>query len=349
MFRNLWIAFICMSVLCDCPLIVAQSHQETDSIKPTPDNVPPPWKATEGSRLWNIMHARVKLSFWGGDDLQSLLKPRSDSPDLLNAKSVAIITLGPSQHRFLTWWGKQYFLPNGANVIRDRETLETEIRKWNQYTLVEDPERADLVIAFRGWDHNDCPGRCLGVGASGWTGSQLLVFKGGSEFEEKAEVFWAEQEDWIRDNAYEYAAMLICSFRDTVEKLSKRQGLLRSQSPGRCSVDAYRDAVPYWELPEGNPLREKMYEEHFNDIHPDAKSFRKIRTQGQELLTAKSVAIVIFGHGHPSFKYLEYETPNALEAKDTVEKQIKKRNYYSLVDDPRDADLVIALRVWTEG
>jgi hypothetical protein len=336
-----------------CPSFSEDHHglknkdQEMTSINPATNDSFQPWKATEGSPLWKVMHAKVKESFWTQGYLHSLMKPRSDAADLLNAKTVAIITFGPSRSQFFTWWGKPYFHPDGANVIRDREILETEIIRWNQYTLVKDPTSADLVIALREWDHEDCPGFCM-EGITAWAGSRLIVFKGGAEFEEKAEALWGKQKDSVRNDAYQYAAMLICDLRETIEKLGKRKGGLHSDSRGRCSVDTYRDALPYWELPEGNPLRDRMYEPSFSEIEPDALSFRKIPLQDSELLRAATVAIILFGRGHSlSCKNCGASTPNVLTARETVENELKKATHYKIVEDPRTADLVMAIRVWT--
>lgn len=337
-----------------CPALAEDDHalktkdQEATSINPATNDSFPPWKATEGSPLWKLMHAKVKASFWTQGRLQSLPKPRSDSADLLKATNVAIITFGPTPNRLCTWWGKPYFLPDGANVIRDREIVEAEINRWNQYTVVESPARADLVVALREWDHDDCPGFC--IENYGWTGTRLLVFKGGPEFEEKAEALWAKQVEFVRDNAYMHAVWLICDFRETVEKLSKRKGRPRSPSSNRCDEDAYRSALPYWELPEGNPLRDKMYQPSFSKLSPDAPSYRKVPAHGPELLNAKTVAIILFGPGHPlSSKYYRDSTePNVLRERETVEKELKKSTHYKVIEDPRAADLVIAVRVWTE-
>ena len=305
------------------------------------------WKVSERSALWNLMHTNVKSSSWS--PVHSIRVSRPDPTYLLNARSVAIITFGTTQSRLYTWWGKPYFLPDGANVIRGREIVETEITRWNQYTLLEDPARADLVLALREWDRDDCPYFC--IENYGWTASRLVVLKGGMEFEQKAEAVWAKQIDDIRDDAYLNAVVLICDFRHAVEKLGRSQkGHPRLQAMKQCNEDAYRNAAPYWELPEGTPLRDTMYLPSFSDLHPEVPSYRKVSAQGPELLNAKTVAIILFGHGHPlSSKY--YSDPaqlNVLRTKETVEKELKKATHYKVVEDPRAADLVIAVRVWTE-
>ena len=243
---------------------------------------------------------------------------------------MGIVTFGPTSDLSYTWWGKPYFVPEGANIPRDREIAEKEIRKWNRYIVVEDPRQADLVMALREWDPHSWR---LGNA----TAMRLVIFRGGPEFEQKAEILSAQQVDWINAGAQFSAVQLVCDFRRRVEKLSKANGQPPPRSAGECSVEEYTDN-PYWELPKGNPLRNKMY----------AEPFSKELAHAPELLSAKTAAIVTFGAGMPKSSPFYDWGANALKATDEVKKEIRRWKRYILVEDPRQADIVIAVREWKE-
>jgi hypothetical protein len=261
---------------------------------------------------------------------QSFKKIQLSSPELLSAKTVGIVTFGPTRDLSYTWWGKPYFVPEGANLPRDREIAEKEIRKWNRYIVVEDPRQADLVMALREWDHHTWR---LGNA----TAVRLVIFRGGPEFERKAEILWSQQMDWVNAGALFSAVNLLCDFRRRVEKLSKANGQPPPRSAGECNVDEYSDN-PYWELPKGNPLRDKMY----------AESITKELAHAPELMSAKTVAIVTFGRGEPKSSQFYDFGVNALRATDEVKEEIGRWKRYILVEDPRQADIVIAVREWGE-
>ena len=64
MFRNLWIAFICMSVVCDCPLIVAQS-----------DTAQTPHTAAASSAIKKLISAKKAFLIAGAPDEEQRKTP----------------------------------------------------------------------------------------------------------------------------------------------------------------------------------------------------------------------------------------------------------------------------------
>jgi len=156
----------------------------------------------------------------GGHLENRMLQPIPDkfapSAQLLTARTAAVVSYGPQPEG-----GTKGFVGGmltgtpahkQANAKRAKKDMENEIRKWNRYTLVDDPTQADIVIAVREWNHIRMLGR-------EYLASRVAVFKGGADFEPKLEMLWGEEYETDFGSTTKIVAK---DFRHVLEKLGKQ-------------------------------------------------------------------------------------------------------------------------------
>jgi len=159
-------------------------------------------------------------SILGGRLGNRMMQPIPDkvvpSAELLTARTVAVVSYGPQPEGGTksVIGGMLTGMPSykQANAKRAKKDMESEISKWNRYTLVDNPAQADIVLAVREWNHTRILGR-------EYLASRVAVFRGGADFEQKLEM--------LRGGEYETdfgstTKIIAKDFRHVLEKLGKQ-------------------------------------------------------------------------------------------------------------------------------
>jgi hypothetical protein len=246
---------------------------------------------------------------------------------------------------------------------RASNALQKALQKWGRLKLVEDTGQADLVLLI-------IEGNRSGLLKKGELFERLVVFPGGPGAVQEKTALW--QEEAKEGLGGRPAGKLIEHLRKQIEEDEKSGSPVMSakvsqSGPARTAVppdaDTQAEAATVVEakamLPSqaiapaearsdpalGNGMENRMLQPVPDKFVPSA-----------ELLKAKTAAVISFGPqpeggtkgvvggiltGTPSYKQA-----NAKRAGKDVETEITKWKRYTLVDNPAQADIVIAVREW---
>ena len=252
---------------------------------------------------------------------------------------------------------------------RAGNALIKALQQWGRLTLVEDASQADLVLLI-------IEGNRSSFMKKGELFERLLVFPGGSGSTQQTTALW--QEEGKEGLSGRPAAKLVAHLRKQIEDYEKTGPPLTSagashSGPGITSTVSQSSAIPTAEpvAPELNsaPPAQQVASANAHSAEPLALGSRLESRMLQpvpdkfvpsaELLKAKTVAVVSFGPqpeggakgfvGNMLTGTSSHKQANAQRAKEQVESEISKWNRYTLVDNPAQADLVIAVREWNRA
>lgn len=158
-----------------------------------------------------------------------ILTPEERRDALISAKTVAILSFGPLKRK--GDFGDTIFFGNAppwevADAGRARKDVEDTLRKWNRYSLVEDPRDADLLLVITVW--NEMAEKVDRIQHQRLI-SGLKIYRGRTLFGKPQPPLWSGVE-----NAYtgRSTKRVVEHFRKDIEELLKQSPEMAG--PSRC-------------------------------------------------------------------------------------------------------------------
>ncbi len=268
---------------------------------------------------------------------------------LLSAKTVAAVgDVG---------WREDVWLWGGSSREKSQKHLEQELQRWGRFKVVPDVAEADLVVLLIEGSRQRSVLGGLG-GKSPRAYSQLIVFKGGQLPKKFEKPLWQADEDagMFSTSA---AGKIVARFRQHVEQLAlanpNRQQLVNQPSSKRTApaspaavtqvatasaatpVETTTPAVP--SPPPGAAVAAGAPPRNIPETARTPNVFDPV----ERMRNAKTVAIMVSApRSKGSFGDKLFGLGSEQGASAIVQQELSAWNRFTLVDDPRRADLVFA-------
>ncbi|MBZ5616767.1 MAG: tetratricopeptide repeat protein [Acidobacteriia bacterium] len=260
-------------------------------------------------------------------------------------------------------WREGVWLWGGPSSDKSQNRLEQELQRWGRFQVVSDVAEADLIMLLI---EGTRQGSVLGGlgGRSQRVYSQLIVFKGGQLPKKFEHPLWQADED-AGMFSMSAAAKVVTRFRKHIEQLAQanpgRKQLADLPSSKRGAPTSAATAVTQATASAATPVETTL--PGTPSPQPQAAVAPSVSlSTGPEttrtptafdplerMRNAKTVAIMVTAPrakaslGDKVFGLASEEKAGAI-----VQQELSVWNRFTLVDDPRSADLVFAAYEWNE-